>query len=119
MQTAAENFPLSKNARRKVGHHRKLQDRFRSDGSAQESSDATGSREVKRARGVVVHVPKGPVPDGYVPRGTHAEAVFFYLGIEVLAGEAEGIIERSAGFYRLAKRLISVVVLHCAFVIDD
>jgi hypothetical protein len=42
---------------------------------------------------------------GVVPAG--AEVVFFNLGIEVLAGEAEGIIERSAGFYRLAKRLIT------------
>jgi len=47
-----------------------------------------------------------------------AEVVFFNLGIEVLAGEHKGIIERSAGFYCLAKRLVGVVLLDEAGSID-
>ena len=39
-----------------------------------------------------------------------AEVVFLNLGIEVLAGEHEGIIERSTRVYYLAERLISIIL---------
>ena len=39
-----------------------------------------------------------------------AEVVFFNLAIIVLAGEHKGVVERSAGFYSLAERLVCIII---------
>ncbi len=79
--------------------------------------------------GVVLHVPKGPVPDGYVPKGACSEVVFFYLEIEVLAGESrqkrtfvllqhEGVLECAVIVYQFTERLVRIVAHDVAVIVN-